>query len=48
MEVNDGEGTERDLRSRVVMASSEGMSAWQAAARFGVGVSRKLLQGSRA
>ncbi|TCQ01573.1 hypothetical protein C8J34_12921, partial [Rhizobium sp. PP-F2F-G36] len=28
-----------DLRSRVVRASDEGMSARQAAARFGVGVS---------
>ncbi|WP_333782929.1 helix-turn-helix domain-containing protein, partial [Nitratireductor aquibiodomus] len=31
-----------DLRSRVLKASAEGMSARQAAARFGVGVSSAI------
>ena len=37
-----GKALSVDLRSRVVKASNEGMSARQAAARFGVGVSSAI------
>jgi transposase len=37
-----GKALSGDLRSRVLKASSEGMSARQAAARFGVGVSSAI------
>lgn len=37
-----GKALSGDLRSRVVRASEEGMSARQAAARFGVGVSSAI------
>lgn len=37
-----GRALSRDLRSRVLKASNEGMSARQAAARFGVGVSSAI------
>ena len=37
-----GRALSGDLRSRVVKASNEGMSARQAAARFGVGVSSAI------
>ena len=37
-----GRALSRDLRSRVLKASTEGMSARRAAARFGVGVSSAI------
>ncbi|TIR66614.1 MAG: IS630 family transposase, partial [Mesorhizobium sp.] len=37
-----GKALSVDLRSRVLKASDEGMSARQAAARFGVGVSSAI------
>ena len=37
-----GRALSEDLRSRVLKASSEGMSARQAAARFGVGISTAI------
>ncbi|MGC5845280.1 helix-turn-helix domain-containing protein, partial [Mesorhizobium abyssinicae] len=43
-----GKALSDDLRSRVVKASAEGMSARQAAARFGVGVSSAIRWISRA